>query len=74
MPLAEQLVHQRYVYPGPLVLRTAPLNIPTVSYTHLDVYKIQVTYCSPNPGNIATSGLASSASVSYTHLDVYKRQ
>ena len=29
MPLAEQLVHQRYVHPGPLVLRTAPLNIPT---------------------------------------------
>ena len=28
MPLAEQLVHQRYVHPGPLVLRTAPLNIP----------------------------------------------
>ncbi|CDN42614.1 hypothetical protein BN871_BP_00010, partial [Paenibacillus sp. P22] len=24
--LAEQLVHQRYVHPGPLVLRTAPLN------------------------------------------------
>ena len=23
MPLAEQLVHQRYVHPGPLVLRTA---------------------------------------------------
>ena len=23
--------------------------------------KIKVTYCSPNPGNIATSGLASSA-------------
>ena len=29
MPLAEQLVHQRYVHPGPLVLRAAPLNIPT---------------------------------------------
>ncbi len=28
MPLAEQLVHQRDVHPGPLVLRTAPLNIP----------------------------------------------
>ena len=27
--LAEQLVHQRYVHPGPLVLRTAPLNLPT---------------------------------------------
>ena len=26
--LAGQLVHQRYVHPGPLVLRTAPLNIP----------------------------------------------
>ena len=29
MPLARQLVHQRYVHPGPLVLRTAPLNSPT---------------------------------------------
>ena len=29
MPLAEQLVHQRYVHPGPLVLRTAPLKSPT---------------------------------------------
>ena len=29
MPLAEQLVHQRYVHPGPLVLRTAPLKYPT---------------------------------------------
>ena len=28
-PLAGRLVHQRYVHPGPLVLRTAPLNIPT---------------------------------------------
>ena len=28
MPLARQLVHQRYVHPGPLVLRTAPLKFP----------------------------------------------
>jgi hypothetical protein len=27
--LAEQQVHQWYVHPGPLVLRAAPLNIPT---------------------------------------------
>ena len=27
--LAEQLVHQRYVHPGPLVLRTNPLKYPT---------------------------------------------
>ena len=26
---AEQLVHQRCVHPGPLVLRTAPLKFPT---------------------------------------------
>ena len=26
--LAEQLVHQRYVHPGPLVLRTALLKLP----------------------------------------------
>jgi hypothetical protein len=29
MPLAPQQVHQRYVHPGPLVLGTDPLNIPT---------------------------------------------
>jgi hypothetical protein len=29
MLLAEQQVHQRYVHPGPLVLGTAPLKIPT---------------------------------------------
>ena len=29
MPLAWQLVHQRSVHPGPLVLRTAPLKFPT---------------------------------------------
>ena len=27
--LAEQLVHQRYVHPGPLVLRTNPFKYPT---------------------------------------------
>ena len=29
MLLAEQLVHQWYVHPGPLVLRTDPINFPT---------------------------------------------
>jgi hypothetical protein len=29
MPLARQQEHQRFVRPGPLVLRTAPLNFPT---------------------------------------------
>jgi hypothetical protein len=29
MPLARQLEHHWYVHPGPLVLRTAPLNSPT---------------------------------------------
>src|SRR4051795_507303 len=29
MPLARQLVHQRCVHPGPLVLRSAPLKLPT---------------------------------------------
>ena len=29
MPLAEQLVHQWYVHPGPLVLGTAPLKLLT---------------------------------------------
>src|SRR3546814_18171542 len=29
VPLARQLVHQRSVQPGPLVLRSAPLKLPT---------------------------------------------
>src|SRR4030066_426106 len=29
MPLAGQLVHQRFVHPGPLVLGTAPRKYPT---------------------------------------------
>src|SRR4030042_6430271 len=29
VPLAEQLVHQRYVHSGPLVLGAAPLKYPT---------------------------------------------
>ena len=29
MPLARQLEHQRFVHPGPLVLRTGLLNFPT---------------------------------------------
>ena len=29
MPLARQQVHHRFVHPGPLVLRIAPLNFPT---------------------------------------------
>ena len=29
MPLARQLAHQRFVHPGPLVLRTTPLKSPT---------------------------------------------
>ena len=31
MLLAEQLVHQRYVHPGPLVLGAAPLKFPTTT-------------------------------------------
>src|SRR4030066_708509 len=31
MPLVRQLVHQRCVHPGPLVLRTNPLNSPTIT-------------------------------------------
>src|ERR1700710_203200 len=29
VPLARQLLHQRYVHPGPLVLRTDPLKSPS---------------------------------------------
>src|SRR5512139_1644767 len=31
LPLARQQLHQRYVHPGPLVLRTNPLNSPTIT-------------------------------------------
>ena len=31
MPLAEQLEHHRYVQLGPLVLKSAPLNFPTLA-------------------------------------------
>jgi hypothetical protein len=31
MLLAQQLVHQRYVHPGPLVLGAAPLKFPTTT-------------------------------------------
>src|SRR5436190_12540792 len=31
MPLVGQLVHQRSVHPGPLVLGTTPLNSPTAT-------------------------------------------
>ena len=31
VPLARQQVHQRCVHPGPLVLRTNPLNSPTIT-------------------------------------------
>ena len=31
MQLASQLVHQRYVHPGPLVLGAAPLKVPTTT-------------------------------------------
>ena len=30
MPLAGQLVYQRFVHPGPLVLGTTPLKFPTI--------------------------------------------
>ena len=46
MPLAEQLMHQRYVHPGPLVLRTAPLNIE-VPNTAVDVDSWAVSACYP---------------------------
>jgi len=37
MPLARQLVHQRYVHPGPLVLRTDlfKYRTPTTDRDHL---------------------------------------
>ena len=52
-----------------------------VSYTHLDVYKRQSTWCwkarrtsAARSASRPTPCRTSVVSVSYTHLDVYKRQ
>src|SRR5699024_8375007 len=55
--LAEQLVHQRCVHPGPLVLRTAPLRLPmpttardrTVSRRSEPISRTTLTVEQPNP-------------------------
>ena len=65
MPLAEQLVRQRYVHPGPLVLGSAPIKYPAPT-TDRDR---TVSRRSEPSSRTALIG-----AVSYTHLDVYKRQ
>ena len=60
------------------------INLNSVSYTHLDVYKRQTLACcclgmwepaSPfSPVVSPTPCLTGMCPVSYTHLDVYKRQ
>src|SRR5215210_4484397 len=60
MPLAEQLVHQRCVHPGPLVLRTAPLKFPppmtdrdrTVSRRSKPSSRTTLTGEQPDPWNL----------------------
>ena len=57
------------------------IDVSSVSYTHLDVYKRQFFtqtsftfyhFCISKPNHICRS--SSVVAVSYTHLDVYKRQ
>src|SRR6187455_2391756 len=58
--LAEQLVHQRFVHPGPLVLRTAPLKSPapttdrdrTVSRRSKPSSRTALMGEQPNPWNL----------------------
>ena len=63
-----------------LLVRQIPLStLNSVSYTHLDVYKRQISSNAPEDAisearRIAESLDVSQESVSYTHLDVYKRQ
>src|SRR5919106_432401 len=60
MLLAEQLVHQRCVHPGPLVLRTAPLKFPppmtdrdrTVSRRSKPSSRTALTGEQPDPWNL----------------------
>src|SRR5919107_1038423 len=60
MPLARQLVHQRCVHPGPLVLRTAPLKSPapmadrdrTVSRRSKPSSRTALTGEQPDPWNL----------------------
>ena len=82
MLLAEQLVHQWYVHPGPLVLRTAPFKFPAPATDREDVYKRQV-YMSSKVicENYNVSDYINSANLIYFYNlksagggDVYKRQ
>src|SRR5919201_5401294 len=60
LPLARQLVHQRCVHPGPLVLRTAPLKSPapmtdrdrTVSRRSKPSSRTALTGEQPDPWNL----------------------
>src|SRR5918999_2206083 len=60
MPLARQLVHKRFVHPGPLVLRTAPLKSPapttdrdrTVSRRSKPSSRTALMGEQPNPWNL----------------------
>ena len=69
---------------APIPKALMALGIPTVSYTHLDVYKRQDGYRRFARGTEHFAGtgcllqhccgLCAGLPVSYTHLDVYKRQ
>ena len=60
MLLVEQLVHQRYVHPGPLVLRTTPFKYPppatdkdrTVSRRSEPSSRTALMGEQPNPWNV----------------------
>ena len=70
------------IEPGSLtIVALDGYRLATVSYTHLDVYKRQVSMSPPTPSPIRQAmkfrplrSATASTSVSYTHLDVYKRQ
>ena len=83
MLLAEQLVRQRYVRPGPLVLGTAPIKYPApttdrdrtvsrrsepVSYTHLDVYKRQPQHLLMGQGSFRTADEAADGALGAADL------
>ena len=55
------------------------IDLTTVFYTHLDVYKRQLLNFLPRSDSLSGPNMwksdgAKSGPVSYTHLDVYKRQ
>ena len=78
MPLAGQLVHQRSVHPGPLVLRTAPIKFPppapdrdrTVSRRSEPSSRTALMGEQPNPWNLLQ---LQDAMLSLIHISNYEK-